>query len=113
MDIKNNIRSLRKSRGLTQVELAKQLGTTQKVITDYETGKSVPPHKRLVTLSQFFNVSISELVGENELAVQQEQPMIHKNTRTSKMIDAFEELSPTEQRALLNQAKALAERYHA
>ena len=36
MSIGENIKKLRKDRGLTQVQLADQLRTTQKVITDYE-----------------------------------------------------------------------------
>jgi len=53
-----NIRTLRKSHGMTQVELAKRLDATQKVVTSYETNQRTPTLEKLEKLSQIFDVSI-------------------------------------------------------
>lgn len=112
MSIGDNIKKLRKSRGLTQIQLAKHLGTTQKVITDYETGRSKPPRKRLPHLAKFFNITVDELIGVDEIAAA-DMSAIHKtphgNTRAAHVLTLFEHLGEEEQRVILKQIKALAQ----
>ena len=113
MSIGDNIKKLRKSRGLTQVQLADRIGTTQKVITDYETGRSKPPRKRLPQLAKFFNITVDELIGDDELQpadLQTGQKLPHGNTRAAHILKLFEHLGEEEQRVILKQVKALAER---
>lgn len=104
-----NIRRLRKAHGLTQVELAKKLDATQKVVTSYETNQRTPTLEKLEKLSKIFGVSIDEIVGKKEIIIQKEQPHIHGNSRTEKVQYLFERLKPLEQRAILKQIKALVE----
>ena len=54
---------LRKEKGLTQVELAKILNTTQRRISYMESGKVEPDLTTLVALSQFFEVTTDYLIG--------------------------------------------------
>ena len=61
MSIGENIKKLRKNIGLSQVQLAEKLDTTQKVITDYETGRSKPPRKRLPKIANFFGITIESV----------------------------------------------------
>ncbi len=108
MSIEKNIKKLRKARGLTQTQLAEQIGTRQKVIADYERATSKPPRERLLTLARFFNLSVEELLGDDVTPVQGTTMNIHGNTRTAKMVTAFEQLSVAEQRLILKQTEALA-----
>jgi transcriptional regulator with XRE-family HTH domain len=113
MSIGKNIRKLRKDRGLTQAELGAKIGTRQKVIADYENGISKPPRDRLLALAKFFDMQVEKLIGKEdalEIPKPTEEPKIHGNKRTAKLIQAFEELSETEQRVILNQTQALAEK---
>jgi transcriptional regulator with XRE-family HTH domain len=113
MSIGENIRKLRKAKGLTQAELGEKIGTRQKVIADYENGISKPPRDRLLSLSKFFDLPVEKIIGKNDAATLPEfpaEPKIHGNKRTAKLIDAFEKLSETEQRVILNQTQALAEK---
>jgi len=102
------IRKLRKSKGWTQTELAKRLGTTQKVITSYETGLKKPPIKRLPDLAAVFEVTIEELIGSRSINIQENIQHVHKNSRSAKMQKLFDKLSPQEQRVILKQVKNLA-----
>ncbi len=111
MSIGENIKKLRKSLGLTQVQLADSLGTTQKVITDYETGRSKPPRKRLPHIARFFNISVDELIGDEELPepTNGKTQAHHGNSRTAHVMKLFDRLGEEEQRVILKQIKALAE----
>lgn len=65
MDILFNERllQLRKEKGLSQLELAKILGTTQRRISYMELGKVEPDLATLVAFARFFDVSTDYLIG--------------------------------------------------
>lgn len=60
--IGDNIRFLRKSKGLTQEELAKNLGVKRAVIGSYEENRAIPKLSVLQDLSYFFSISIDDLI---------------------------------------------------
>lgn len=58
----NNLRTLRKARGLTQKEVANLMGLkAEDRISHWEKGQLVPHMKNLIKLSQVYQVSIQEL----------------------------------------------------
>ena len=61
--IGKRIARLRKERKYSQAELAKKLGTSQKVISDYELNKLRPHHEVIVKLSLIFGITADELLG--------------------------------------------------
>jgi len=63
MYLQKNIRYLRKRRGLTQKQLAEVLGVGSTVITGYEGGRINPPLEKLLILSDYFSLTIDELVA--------------------------------------------------
>ncbi len=60
------LRDLRTERGLNQSELAEKIGTTQRKVSYWETGKVEPDFLSLSKLAEFFSVSIDFLVGLKE-----------------------------------------------
>lgn len=62
MGIGKNIKRLRKLRGLSQEELAKELGVSRAAVTQWETGWSSPRMGMIEKLSSFFDVSKAELI---------------------------------------------------
>ena len=54
---------LRKEKNLTQKQLAEKLKVSDKAISRWETGKGYPDVSSLVTLSEFFGVSVNELLA--------------------------------------------------
>ena len=62
-DIADKIKALRESRGMTQAELARQLGITRSGVNAWEMGLSVPSTQFVVDLALFFNVSSDFLLG--------------------------------------------------
>ena len=57
------LHDLRVERGLNQSALAEALGTTQRRISYWETGKVEPDLISLCKLAEFFSVSLDYLVG--------------------------------------------------
>lgn len=57
----DNLRRIRKEMKLTQGQLAKKLGYTEKAISKWEQGSSIPPAETLLVLADAFNVSLDDL----------------------------------------------------
>ena len=62
----NNIRKLRESRGLTQMQLAEHLGVSFQAVSTWEKGIKVPRSGALEKLAKFFGVSRAEVMGWEE-----------------------------------------------
>lgn len=61
--IAQRIKKLRELKGMTQAELAKQLGITRSSVNAWEMGISVPSTQYVVELSQLFKVSTDYILG--------------------------------------------------
>jgi transcriptional regulator with XRE-family HTH domain len=105
MNIGEKIKQLRNTNKMTQAELAKQLDTLQKVISDYEHGRTKPPRDRLLKIAAVFSITVDELLGKDDF--QGKIKPINKNSRAAKMLELFEKLSPGEQRLILKQTQAI------
>ena len=57
------LRELRTERNLTQLRLAMELNTTQNTISRYETGEREPGISELISLAEYFSVSVDYLIG--------------------------------------------------
>ena len=65
MKFAEKLKTLRKERGLTQKEFAKQVKIGRSAISMYELGERLPSYAVLKELAKFFNVSIDFLIGDN------------------------------------------------
>lgn len=63
----DKLSSLRKSRGLTQEELALEIFVSRSMIAKYETGKAYPTNEILQKIADYFEISVDELVQREEL----------------------------------------------
>lgn len=64
--IAKNIIELRVAAGMTQIELAEKLNYTDKAVSKWERGESVPDVSVLLRISQLFDVTLDYLVHEQE-----------------------------------------------
>ena len=62
--LKDNIRAIRKSKGLTQEELAIKLNVVRQTISKWEQGLSVPDAEMLIAISEVLDTPVSTLLGE-------------------------------------------------
>lgn len=64
--IGNNLLKLRKNMKLTQMEVAEKFNYSDKSISKWEKGESLPSVEVLCELAQFYGVSLDDLTKENE-----------------------------------------------
>ena len=63
--LNENIKTIRKSKGLSQEELAIKLNVVRQTISKWEQGLSVPDADMLISISEAFETPVSTLLGEN------------------------------------------------
>ena len=64
--MKNNLKVLRKEKGLTQIALQMKTGIEQALLSKFENGERVPPTDTLVRLAEFYDVSIDYILCRTE-----------------------------------------------
>ena len=69
--LKENIKTLRKQKGLSQEELSIKLNVVRQTISKWEQGLSVPDAEMLISISEVFDTPVSTLLGET---IQEENP---------------------------------------
>ena len=62
--LNENIKIIRKSKGLSQEELAIKLNVVRQTISKWEKGLSVPDSNMLISISQVLETPVSTLLGE-------------------------------------------------
>ena len=66
MEFNEKLQELRKNRGLTQEELAKELFVSRTAVSKWESGRGYPSIDSLKEISKFFSVTIDELICSRE-----------------------------------------------
>lgn len=62
MKFNERLFEIRKKKGLSQEGLAMELGVSRQTISKWESGQSYPDFERLVMLSDYFDMTLDELV---------------------------------------------------
>lgn len=62
--LNENIKAIRKSKGLSQQELAIKLNVVRQTISKWEQGLSVPDSNMLISISEVLEIPVSTLLGE-------------------------------------------------
>lgn len=85
---------IRKAKGLTQVELGKMIGVSQRIIHHYENKAEYPPAQKIIELAQALNMSIDELLGADggagEDNFQDIKPALAKKLRQASSLPAHD-----------------------
>jgi putative transcriptional regulator len=68
--LSENIKTIRKSKGLSQQELAVKLNVVRQTVSKWEQGLSVPDSDLLIALSEALETPVSTLLGENVAEVE-------------------------------------------
>jgi len=99
--------TLRKAAGFTQVELAAELGISQRMVAYYESPDATPPANLLAQIASALGISIDELFGRTtkRRLVKQEG-----DSRLRRRLLAIEKLDLVEKRQVLQLLDAFIER---
>ena len=66
MSFSERLLALRKAKGLTQKQLADESNLSEIGIKSYERNIREPAYRQLISLADFFNVSLDYLVGRSD-----------------------------------------------
>lgn len=88
MNFNERLIELRKSKSLTQDELGEQLGVSRQTISKWELAQSYPDFQRLVLLSDFFGLTLDELVKGINI-----QDVRNKNLTESQITKIYDEVN--------------------
>lgn len=101
-----NLLKFRKERSISQQELAKLTGISQRMIVYYENDCKAPPLNKAKIIADVLNVPIQELLGTTELR----QDFINKiDTKTLKKIKQILNLEPQDRALLYKMLHVLTE----
>ena len=95
MEFSERLKKLRKDTGLTQVDVASNLGISQQAYASWERGIKKPTQENLVKLSKILYVSVDYLLGNTE------------NKQTSDVLEDIELLFRLNSKGLSNEEKEI------
>ena len=101
----DRLASLRKAAGYTQVELAAEMGITQRMVACYEAPNAQPPAHLLPQLAQTLGVSVDVLLG----LVEPRRPKKIATNRLERRLLEIEKLDPKAKRQLTQLLDAFIE----
>ena len=88
MNFNEKLISLRKSKGLSQEELGNELKVSRQTISKWESGQSYPDFQRLVLLSDYFGLTLDELVKDIDV-----QEVRDKNISNEKINSIYNDVN--------------------
>ncbi len=73
------IADCRKEQGLTQVQLAEQLGITNRAVSKWETAKSMPDVSVMMPLCEILHISVNELLSGEKISMEEYKEKAEQN----------------------------------
>ena len=107
MTIGHNIKRLREERGMTQTDLAKVVGASDKAVSTWENGTAIPRIGKVEKMAQYFNVPKSEIIGDAE--ERQQRRMLAYYEKFKNLIDLAARLDETDRARLEERAAMMLE----
>lgn len=98
------LKELRKSKNITQLDVATAIGVSPQVLSRYERGEREPDYKTLCKLADFFSVSVDELLGRT--------PQLFDDARVERpeVLELFDQLNVGEQERAIGYMESMLER---
>ena len=107
-EIGARLRALRLERGISQVELAKLIGTHQTAVSQVEVGRRGVSLRQILRLCRALNVRPDRILGENH-----DGPRVKRlrDGRVMRRLEKIQTLPPAKERALLQMVDAFIEKH--
>lgn len=103
--IGENIRSLRKRVGLTQVEFSKQIGVSQGTLSDIELGNCTPSVETVLSIHERYGVTLNCLLKGTEQEPRTNLALEGSEVLQNELLDIIRLLSEQAQSEVLDFAK--------
>lgn len=91
MAFAENLKQIRKEKGISQEELAEQLEVSRQAVSKWEQGAGYPEVEKLIALSHIFNVSLDSLLSEEAVKSSSNVDVTNSVVKTGKIrISSFD-----------------------
>jgi len=94
--------TLRKSKGLTQTNLANKIGVSRRVVTYYEAESKYPPTHLIMPIAKALKISVDELLGVKKINISDPD-----NAKLWRKLNKAEKLPQKDQKAVIHYIEAL------
>lgn len=106
------LKELRLSRGITQVELAKQLGISRSTVGMYESGSREPDFETLELIADYFNIDTDYILGRTNKTTYipipvDTQTSIHNRKKEHELLEVYRKLSDENKDKTVQYSKGL------
>ena len=82
----DNLKALRKRKGITQEELATRLNVVRQTVSKWEKGLSVPDSELLIKLAEILEVPVSRLLGSKIETAKQPDALAEQLSRINEQL---------------------------
>ncbi|WP_300856031.1 helix-turn-helix domain-containing protein [uncultured Clostridium sp.] len=97
------LKELREERGISQMKMSQMTGISHSTIARWELGQCEPTASGLITLANFFDVSVDDL-----LCLTSQQGILNDvRVERPEILELYDELTPEQQKNLLNFARGM------
>ena len=86
MEFNEKLQKLRKDRDLTQDQLAERLFVSRTAVSKWESGRGYPSIDSLKAIAKYFNITIDELIGGEEIISLAEEDKKESNKKYTALI---------------------------
>lgn len=93
MEFNQKLQVLRKEKGITQEQLAKELFVSRTAVSKWELGRGYPNLESLKDIAKFFDISIDQLLSGNELLTAAEEDNKRKQNGFRNLLFALFDIS--------------------
>ncbi len=109
----DKFKELRKSRNLSQQQLADYLHTSKSSVNMYERGEREPGLEMLETIADYFNVDMDYLMGKSEIANQALSSVLLPNANEQELLTIYRNVNEDGQDYIMQTARMVegTERY--
>lgn len=98
--IAENLKRLRTEKNLTQEDVGNVLGVSGQAVSKWECGTGMPDLPLLIAAASFFDVSLDDLVGMNELKNEERREVLMEEAEVHAVNNRYEEAIPLLREAL-------------
>ena len=81
MKFNEKLIELRKKAGFSQEQLGDKLDVTRQTVSKWELGETTPEMEKLIRMSEIFNISIDELIGNNNTYKEAQKVIVLSNKK--------------------------------
>jgi len=112
MKFSDNLRNLRISRRMTQMELAEKLGTSQSAIAAWENSKREPDFRTISRIADYFGVTMTALLPSSDIVdesyVTSIAEQLHQNPKLGLLFDRTKTMSEEDLDVILSVVNAIS-----